>query len=116
MPFPAPAFRRAVRQQSESVTVHRRDDTTGSNYGEEITYSQLSNNRDVFFGGVEETQQPTSAGENQSKRLVAYTEDNIDLQVNDRVDYGGSKYEVLTKTGHPSESNPSIYRYELDDV
>lgn len=115
MPVPAPAFKRSIRMHSELLTVHRRDDTTSSNYGESITYTEVGQ-RDICMAGLEESMQPLPAGERQAQRVVAYTVAGVDLQENDRIDYGGTTYEVLTEEGKPTETDAAIYRYELDNV
>lgn len=116
MPYPTAAIIRNVRLRSEPFTVSRRDDTTSGSYGESISYTELNAPREILVSGMEESQQPTDAGENQSKRMTFYAVPSVDLQVNDRIEYAGQTYEVLAKTGHPSETDPSVYRYELDDV
>lgn len=115
MPVPGEAFFRFVQAHSEPLPVSRRDDTSSSSYGEGLPYSDVGT-RDICMAGLEESVQPTPAGERQSQRVVAYTSSDIDLIVNDRIDYGSEVYEVLTKEGKPTETDPSIYRYELDNV
>lgn len=115
MPLPIAAFERFVRTHSEPLAVDRRDATDDTNYGESLTYSDLGE-REICIAGLEESVQPTPAGERQAQRVVAYTSPEIDLQLNDRISYGSETYEVLTKEGKPKESETAIYRYELDNV
>lgn len=116
MPFPTAAFKRAVRQHSEPLTVYRRSGASSGMYGQPTEYDELIEPRRLLMSGMEETQQETDAGENQSQRMVVYAAPGVDLRVNDRIEYRNNTYEVLTETGHPSETNTAVYRYELDDV
>lgn len=115
MPVPGEAFKRRVRMHSELLTVHRRDDTTSASYGESLSYTELGD-RNICMAGLEESVQQTPSGERQAQRVAAYTTADVDLQPNDRIDYGSETYEVLTDEGKPTETDPAIYRYELDNV
>lgn len=115
-PTPNPAFRRIIRMRAEPVPTKRRDTGASADYGTGPTYSALANDREVFIWGVQESQNPTGAGEQQSMRLTAYAVDTIDLRVNDRIQHGGEWFEVLSKEGKPNEMDTAVYRYELDNV
>lgn len=114
MPAPAAAFRRMVNLNAEDLSVSRRDDTTSSSYGEGLTYSSVGTRR-VCIVSTQENEQQTIAGERQAERIVAYADPDVDVQVNDRIDAGSETYEVTAQTAMPRESDPIIYRYDLDD-
>lgn len=111
---PAAALRRIVQMHSEPVTIERRDTSTTSSYGNDITYTTLPNDRSLYIDGVNESEQPTAAGEFQAMNVIAYSVPSEDIQVNDRFAHGSRTLEVVAKFGVPDDTDPIVYRYELD--
>lgn len=120
--FGGNTFAPFVSRNSNPQTVFRRDAGDSSQYGTDITYSELTDPRELMITGFEESRHPTDAGDRQSKRLVAYSGPSVDLQVNDRIEHGTDldgnpdKFEVIAKIGRPHEGDPLVYRYEFENV
>lgn len=113
MPVPSAAYRKLIQVHGTNVDVDRRDDTTDSQYGNELTYSDLGQ-RYVLVAGFEESNQQVSAGERQAQRMTIYSHAETDLQVNDRVTIDNEVYEIIASEELP-RADATITRYELDN-
>lgn len=114
-------FIRNVGMLERGVTVHRKDDNTDGDYATSPTYTELGNPRSILVTGFDESMQTTGAGERQRMVMVAYSRPDVDLQTDDRIEYGGqtgnqSFYEVTAKFGRPDDADPVLWRYELEKV
>jgi len=109
-------YRNFIRRNSVPVTVYRRDDADPNQYGQSLSYTELPESRDLLIAGLQEVEQGTMAGEIQSGAVTAYTLPEEDFGVNDRIDHGGSRLEVVASYGLPSDNNPAITRHELEDI
>lgn len=113
--LPGP-IRRFIHAQSDELDVQRQPDGSDNLYGTSADYESVGS-RIVAFGGIQESMQPTAAGEIQSQRLVMYSLPDEDIQVDDRLTHGDAgTVEVVAKFDLPNEQNPAVTRYELEDA
>lgn len=106
--LPVGPFRSTIRTRSRGYTIKRRtsdDDTTYGNPDSE--YTALNNTRDLYLYDESESVSVVPAGEQFDGGLNGYAFDSVDVQEDDRVDYGSGTYEIesiQTFVDHPDEA------------
>lgn len=113
MPVPAAAYRKFVDAHGANIDVRRRDDTTSSQYGTGLSYSDLGERR-ILVAGFEESNQQVASGERQTERMTIYAHSETDLEVNDRMTIGSEEYEIVSQE-ELRKTSPAVTRYELDN-
>jgi hypothetical protein len=98
---PSGPYQRVVAANERAVTVYRRDETTdidGTYGGDESgEYAQIGQ-RDIYLFSEDEQVSVTVAGERRDATLRGLVRDGVDVVEDDRLDYGGSTYEIEQKT------------------
>lgn len=115
MNIPYGAFDRFVRKNAAPVEVSRRDTTEDGNYGSGLPYNSIGD-RNLLIASIEEVRQSTAGGDIQSRSLVAYATTDVDVQVNDRIEYQGDTLEIVASENKPHGNDAAFVRYELQDV
>lgn len=109
-------IRKTIRAQSTNIEILRQPSDSDNLYGTSSDYKSVGS-RAVAFGGIQESMQPTAAGEIQSQRLIMYSMPDDDIQVDDRLEHGNAgTVEVVAAFDLPNEQNPAVTRYELEDA
>lgn len=115
--------RRFIHVQSDEIEVYRQGTGDDQQYGMTPDYSSVGT-RILAFAGLQESMQPTAAGQNQSRRLIAYSLPDEDIREDDRVyhppateqDANEPNMEIVASFGLPNEREPAVIRHELEDA
>lgn len=84
-----------VEANERPYTVYRRQDDADSTYGpDNDEYSPLTNTRPIYLYGEDERTEVTPAGEATYASLSGYVRDGVDVVEDDRIDFGGRRYEI----------------------
>jgi len=95
---------RIIRARTRSVTVSRVTETTGSL--DETTTTTTDHTEDIWLFEPRESVAEELTGERLNGGLGGLTvaDGTVDIELDDRITYGGVEYEVDTIVGHPDDT------------
>jgi len=96
---------RVIRARTSLTTVRRVTTSTGSL--DEQTTSETAHEESLWLFEPTERVSEELAGERIEGSLgaLAVADGTVDMQVDDRVTYGGAEYEIDTVVGHPDDND-----------
>lgn len=92
-----------IRARTQAVEITRATESTGSL--DETTETTSTFTEDLWLGDVSESLSSVVSGDRSVGTLTALGLDGIDIEVDDRLSYGGVEYEVDTVVGRPADAD-----------
>jgi hypothetical protein len=109
--FQSDQLPRIVRQQSQEFTLTREKESSNE-LGELV--KEKSNHKATFFHwNVRKTENQSMTGEIDQGTLIALSEPNENISIDDKVTIAGSRYIFNERTPIPNSVSPQLVKYSL---
>lgn len=113
---PTGKFRGLVSMNERSYSIDRKTAADTQQYGagtQDSEYATDHHTASLYLFLPEERRVETTTGEDVRGDLQGFALPGTDIQPQDRLDYAGVRYEVLTIVGVPNERDPTVLDVRL---